>query len=417
MSIQVPPGASYQASNTMVIARRHLRNLEEPVRIQFQEEWKPGNALFDWYQRCGSLFINRLELRKEHEGPFYHEFVVFRLNKDAGYFRMDRRQRPDENMPLDCLRDAGVEAFDTIEEVTSMNDPLYSASRCLVSLDLRISVPFSVILKACWAIHKHALARVYTLRRYNCYFFARTILMITARSVPCDLPFEKTRAEIVHSLTFNYNWDNFLLQFRKWDKDLHVWGIMHEVYCWSPICSYTTSSIPNNKSFAHPGQVNGAPQLPIWAGVLLQSFQKSLNKFWQDILVQLFKVALPGDKGMQVNLFNSKGEIEPHILFGALEGLFDPKAPATLSREKEWRKHCQGQLEILGKQLEPKMVEALRCPVLSTTSPLPEIREGRQKPNPDIKGEWEGHMLGLFGLEFKHLNACLRSQVIKAGLD
>ncbi|CAE6426557.1 unnamed protein product [Rhizoctonia solani] len=369
MSIQAPPGASYRASNAIVKARRHLRNLEGPIRIQFIHEWKPGNELYDWYQRRTAYLIDKVELRRELEGPFYHEFIVFRLGKEGGYFRADRRQRPNEDTPLDCLKDEGVEAFDTIEEVTSMNDSLYSMSECLASLDLRMCVHLSVILKACWAIHEHPSAWVYTLQRYNCYFFARAIFMATARSLPADQSFDQIRT----ALSFTYDWNDLLLRFRQRDGDLHVWGIMHEIYCKRPECYDRNSWISRGTSTT----IN--PRLPVWATNLLLEFQKSLNKFWQDTFIYLIKVASPGhgSPGKSISLFDKNGNLSQDRLMGALSILFDPAKPATISRKKLWYNHCQKYMKPLVDEFKPKMEQALACPTLCLVSTG---RDGESKP-------------------------------------
>lgn len=179
--MSVPPGASYRISNTLIRAKRRLLNLEDPVRIQFTKKWREGNSLFDWYNRRAGGYIHKLQLRRERESPFFHEYIVL-STRGGGYFRIDRRQRPDEAIPLDCIYAEGVEAHDTIEEITSFDDALYCTSDCLAEIEFQVDVDLALILKICQAIHEHPAAKVYTLQRYNCYFFAQTILMCVARS-------------------------------------------------------------------------------------------------------------------------------------------------------------------------------------------------------------------------------------------
>ncbi|CAE6445185.1 unnamed protein product [Rhizoctonia solani] len=71
--MSVPPGSSYLASNAYIKLKRHLLNLEAPVRVQFKEVWKEGNLLYDWYRRRSSSVINVIQLRKERNAPFFHE--------------------------------------------------------------------------------------------------------------------------------------------------------------------------------------------------------------------------------------------------------------------------------------------------------------------------------------------------------
>lgn len=181
--MSVPPGASYRVSNAIVTAKRRLLNLEDPVRIQFKQEWKEGNPLFDWYDRRSSRMISKIQLRKESEGPFFHEYIAFELRDQGGYFRIDRRQLPDEHVPLDCLSTSGVEAYDTIEQIESLDDRSYSRSNCLVEVEFHDGAQLARLLAICRAIHQHPHASVYTLQRYNCYFFAQAILLCITRSI------------------------------------------------------------------------------------------------------------------------------------------------------------------------------------------------------------------------------------------
>lgn len=178
----VPPGASYRTSNDLIIAKRRSLNLEDPVRIQFTRPWEVGNPLFDWYNHRRNLSIHTMQLRKEREYPFFHEYIVFRLRDFGGCYRIDRRQRPDEDIPLESIYQGGVEAYDTIEHVRSLDDTLYCPSDCIVEIEFKVDVPIALLPRIFEAIHEHPRARLYTLQRFNCYFFAQTILLCTARS-------------------------------------------------------------------------------------------------------------------------------------------------------------------------------------------------------------------------------------------
>ncbi|KAB5588666.1 Replicase polyprotein 1a [Ceratobasidium theobromae] len=181
--MSTPPNASRNASNTFSRAKRRLLGLEDPVQIHFKAEWKEGNPLFDWLYRRRHLPIHMLQLRKERESPYFHEYIAFSLQKNGGCFRIDRRQRPDENAPMDSIYTNGVEPYDTIEQITSLDHSEYNTSDCLVAIEFKTDVDLDAIIRICRAIHQHPNAKVYTLQRYNCYFFAQTILLGTARWV------------------------------------------------------------------------------------------------------------------------------------------------------------------------------------------------------------------------------------------
>ncbi|KAG8702217.1 hypothetical protein FRC11_011616, partial [Ceratobasidium sp. 423] len=101
--------------------------------------------------RCGrsNQLIRAIQLRREREGPYFHQFVVFELKDGGGLFRIDRRLRPDEGTPLNCLKDEGIEAFDTIEPVASWDDPLFVASNCLIEIEFKADVHLGLILDIC----------------------------------------------------------------------------------------------------------------------------------------------------------------------------------------------------------------------------------------------------------------------------
>ncbi|CAE6523560.1 unnamed protein product [Rhizoctonia solani] len=176
------PGSSYYISNALIIAKRVALGLEDPVRIEFDGEWKKGDALFDWYQRHSRTTIESMQLRKEQKAPFFHEYVTFRLS-DGTCFRIDRRQLPDERSPMGCTQHEGVEAYDTIEQIADLEDSMYNASLCLVQLDFTVNVELNLIIGICRAIYERPDTRNYTVQRYNCYFYSQTIVMCTLCTV------------------------------------------------------------------------------------------------------------------------------------------------------------------------------------------------------------------------------------------
>ncbi|KAJ1306363.1 hypothetical protein OPQ81_007369 [Rhizoctonia solani] len=177
------PGAStYRVANNIITAKRKAMKLQDPFVITF-ENWGPGNAVYDWYRGLQNPYIQVMHLRKERNGPFYHEFVVFRL-RDGTFWRIDRRQLPDEPVPVNSIMPEGVPAYDTVEQVTGMEsflDPLLaSGSDCMVELEFKKDVDVGLVLRICRAIKTDKCSSVYTLQRYNCFFFAQTLIMCTA---------------------------------------------------------------------------------------------------------------------------------------------------------------------------------------------------------------------------------------------
>ncbi|CAE6492896.1 unnamed protein product [Rhizoctonia solani] len=170
------PGSSYFVSNAMIKGMRHALGLEDPVRIEFDGLGKASVDLSSWCRRNSRIYVKSMQLRKESKAPFFHEYIAFRLEDDR-YYRIDRRQLPNEGTPLDCTEDAGVEAYETIEQITDMDSAVYSPSDCLIQLDFEKNFRLEFLIDICREISLHVLAQVYTVQRYNCYFYAQTILL------------------------------------------------------------------------------------------------------------------------------------------------------------------------------------------------------------------------------------------------
>ncbi|KAJ1299956.1 hypothetical protein OPQ81_002624 [Rhizoctonia solani] len=177
--IPTAPGSSHYVSNALIIAARVALGLADPVRIQFSASGKASESLSDWCRLHSHTSVESMQLRKEKKAPFFHEYIAFRLRDRAGCFRIDRRQLPNEGSPLDCTEEAGVEAYETIEEILNLEHSIYNPSDCLVEVEFTEDVRLNLIIDICREISQHEMANVYTVQRYNCYFYAQTILLFT----------------------------------------------------------------------------------------------------------------------------------------------------------------------------------------------------------------------------------------------
>jgi hypothetical protein len=161
------------------MAARAALGLEGPVRIQFDKAAKAAKPFADWCRRRQHDEVKSIQLRRERKAPFFHQYVAFCLADDRGCFRVDRRQLPDEGSPLDCTEEAGVEAYETIEEIKNLEHSIYNPSDCLVHVEFESGVQVELIIDICSAISRHENACVYTAQRYNSYFHAQTLLLCT----------------------------------------------------------------------------------------------------------------------------------------------------------------------------------------------------------------------------------------------
>ncbi|KAB5594178.1 hypothetical protein CTheo_2394 [Ceratobasidium theobromae] len=174
------------ASNSAIHSSRGDRP-SGPVPLDFPLGWGRG-VLFDWYKRMPATSILSIQLRKEFEEPFRHEFIFILLKGDLRC-RLDRRGDP--NIPTQTLSESGSDAHDTVQEVDNL-DGINSTSECLIELRPNGKIDLSFILSICFSIRSDPKTQRYTLQRFNCYFFAWTIASIVARhSISWDTPAEQ----------------------------------------------------------------------------------------------------------------------------------------------------------------------------------------------------------------------------------
>lgn len=209
------PGAStYRVANAAILLARKALKLEDQFELTF-EDWGPGNRVYDWYKGLRNPNVQVMQLRKERASPFYHEFIALQL-KDGTFWRIDRRQHQDERTPINCIQPTGVPAFDTIEQVNGLGlflglDPLSTgASNSMIELEFKQDVDVGLVLRICRAIKEHTYAKVYTLQRYNCFFFAQTVVMCTA----CGVSDWAGRGELVSTAKAIGNCVNNLVGWR-----------------------------------------------------------------------------------------------------------------------------------------------------------------------------------------------------------
>jgi hypothetical protein len=129
------------------------------------------------YGHYSNTNIDWLELRKEREEP-QHEFIILRTSND--FYRIERRPPKGSNIPAK-LR--GITAEDTI---IHLNHQEYE--KLWESADIKIIVAFyhlkpglHSLFALCDAIRVDPDAEKYTLAQFNCYFFARALILLTTR--------------------------------------------------------------------------------------------------------------------------------------------------------------------------------------------------------------------------------------------
>lgn len=128
--------------------------------------------------------IYRFEVWKERDAPANHEFVVIRMENLANhsYYRIERRPSNEIVNLIDKVRGCGAE-----DTITPLSERGYASlprfADCFICIRYRdpAAPRLQTIFDICKLIHKDRDAEKYTLTKYNCYFFARTLTLLIAR--------------------------------------------------------------------------------------------------------------------------------------------------------------------------------------------------------------------------------------------
>ncbi|KAG9086536.1 hypothetical protein FS749_003579 [Ceratobasidium sp. UAMH 11750] len=136
-----------------------------------------------WYeqQRQTSTRFQSIEHRENTNGPFYHQFLLLKLTDGA----VCRVERTGDGSRADALRYTGCTSNDLIQWFKSADDYAKFSeampSNIVAEIDLQQEFDILDVLAVCYSIQMTKACRVYTLQRYNCYFFCWTILAVLTR--------------------------------------------------------------------------------------------------------------------------------------------------------------------------------------------------------------------------------------------
>ena len=233
-----------RASSNSIIAATRALFFNRPVPLDFPSGWDKG-PVTDWYktQRAkGSTVIEKIQLRKDHQRPYYHEYIVI-STRNGHTYRIDRR--PDPDTPFDTIMKKGCIAHDTIQELDSTSlKELDSTSSCVVELQWQNgeSIDLLSVLSICFAIRNDKWADRYTLQRYNCYFLSWAIISITMRkSVVCravfdtrEVPGSGRARERDWAWVRNWGWKLVVELIRAMELAVALRGGMGPVWVWAP---------------------------------------------------------------------------------------------------------------------------------------------------------------------------------------
>jgi len=186
-------------SNTLIASTRALF-FEGSIHLDFASGWAKG-PVTEWYdrhRRKGSTLIEKLQLRKFLQPPYYHECIVV-FTQGGHTYRVDRR--PDPDAPFDTIMKAGCKPYDTVQAIESrILKELEKASDCVVELHWhgKPTIDLLFVLSICFALRQDEHAKQYTLQKYNCYFLSWAIIMVAVRKMATW----ETRVDAVMSMLF-----------------------------------------------------------------------------------------------------------------------------------------------------------------------------------------------------------------------
>jgi len=139
----------------------------------------------DIYECYPNLSFDRLELWKANEEPARHEFVILHMTADspgAKQYRIERRPSEGANITSKL---GGCGAEDTITpNLNQSGPPLCLEANKKIDLHFHRAEPkpdLYTVFAICNAIRMDPESEQYTLREFNCYFFARTLTLLIAR--------------------------------------------------------------------------------------------------------------------------------------------------------------------------------------------------------------------------------------------
>jgi hypothetical protein len=170
-------------SNTLIASSR-VPLYEVPVRCCIPyggDKWPEIIAWHNHHVGIDSTAIDKIQLCKDHQHPYYHEYIIA-ITRGNHTYRVDRR--PDPDAPFDTVMKEGCTPYDTIEEVddTALKE-LDGTYECVVELRWRgeQTINLLFLLSICFRIHNDERAKRYTLQHYNCYFLSWTIIITVVR--------------------------------------------------------------------------------------------------------------------------------------------------------------------------------------------------------------------------------------------
>jgi hypothetical protein len=323
--------------------------------------WITGE-IREWYGVHRHTAINRLELRKEHEGV-KHEFIVIYLEGGSMY-RIDRRALNGPNTEA-VLK--GCESEDSIAPVTAEElNLLNTTTDTMVALEFNASKPdLFIIIAICAAMQQNPETKLYHLYHYNCYFHARSVVSIVIRQYLVE-----------HSDALCSNagvrWD-IAAQPALSDEEIAStdWGVLRTAVRMAAVAALERSIWPIVQVHSATYEIDEEELRKIVSAVIEDATAKVISDSIKDeLLYSLYKEVLAvanstlwrDNLGQNLSDYKHKGKGE--VVAGII-----------MSELLEAHKKEEGLLEAIGSRVQNALMSQPPTPS-SPTHPDPEPKEG-----------------------------------------
>ncbi|CAE6446266.1 unnamed protein product [Rhizoctonia solani] len=173
-----------------------------------------------WYNEQTCTEFQSLQHRKERSGV-RHEFIVIEFT-NGSICRIERMGDPEA--PLYSLSAAGILARDVAECFPNKAVARLDTSEVVSQISLPYALDLKFVLCICRAIHEAERTHNYTLRGYNCYFFALTIQACLTRRFARweNLPVIRSWHSALDKLTPNNHQPQPLTRTQSFSTLLHL---------------------------------------------------------------------------------------------------------------------------------------------------------------------------------------------------
>ncbi|KAF8673521.1 hypothetical protein RHS04_07633 [Rhizoctonia solani] len=139
----------------------------------------------EWYNEHKGKTFSTLQYRKQNEAP-WHEFILLFLD-DRSVCRVERTGMADENNRHGALFSHEIPAVDFMQVLPASVASDYEAGpvKSMLVTEIRYleEIKLLSVLDICYAMQLDSDAKKYTLWRFNCYFFAWSIILILSRQI------------------------------------------------------------------------------------------------------------------------------------------------------------------------------------------------------------------------------------------